>query len=231
MREVDAAGLEDMLESPSCSDQLAATDVAAFVYDSSDAKSFQAAYQLLLRVATASGDALPCLFIAAKDDLVTGPVRYALPPQHQIEPGILRCGVLEALCMVPGHVPGHHSGCLRAVVPPAGSCTKAVALSQDLEQETTHACASLAMRMPISVSMRVGETASIFSQLVSTASSQELSIPETPSLKVWWAHGQDWHRAVMLCCVPHAAGLAVCNAGIGKALANKIGKFALAEMS
>lgn len=44
-------------------------DVAAFVFDSSSVKSFQAAHQLLLLCAGLAQDTLPCMLIAAKDDL------------------------------------------------------------------------------------------------------------------------------------------------------------------
>jgi hypothetical protein len=57
---------------------------------------------------------------------------------------------------------------------------------QELVQESAEGCASLKMRMPISVSMRVGDTSSTFSQLLSAARSPDLAIPETPSLKVGW---------------------------------------------
>lgn len=44
-------------------------DVAAFVFDGSSIESFKAAHELLLKVAQLAQDALPCVLIAAKDDL------------------------------------------------------------------------------------------------------------------------------------------------------------------
>ena len=44
-------------------------DVAAFVFDGSSSKSFQAAHQLLLKCAELAQDSLPCMLIAAKDEL------------------------------------------------------------------------------------------------------------------------------------------------------------------
>lgn len=57
------------LQSPSCAATLAGTDVAVFMFDSTSLASFRTAHQLMLAVAQAAGDALPCVFLAAKDDL------------------------------------------------------------------------------------------------------------------------------------------------------------------
>ena len=64
-----------MLESPAAAEHLAACDVAAVVFDSSELHSFHTAHRLLLRIAQAAGDTLPCVLIAAKDDLGMEPVR------------------------------------------------------------------------------------------------------------------------------------------------------------
>jgi len=48
---------------------LAAADVGLFLFDSSAAESFAYAHELMLQVATASGDSLPCMFAASKDDI------------------------------------------------------------------------------------------------------------------------------------------------------------------
>ena len=48
---------------------LVACDVAAFVFDGSNLESFRAAHELLLKLAHLSDDSIPCVFIAAKDDL------------------------------------------------------------------------------------------------------------------------------------------------------------------
>ncbi|KAI3773084.1 hypothetical protein L6452_04282 [Arctium lappa] len=63
---------DDFKECLSSKESLAACDVAAFVYDSSDEYSLKRASELLTDVARQgedSGYGVPCLFIAAKDDL------------------------------------------------------------------------------------------------------------------------------------------------------------------
>lgn len=62
-------GKVSCVQSPSCPSVLAATDFAVFVFDSTSLASFRTAHQLMLAVAQAAGDALPCVFLAAKDDL------------------------------------------------------------------------------------------------------------------------------------------------------------------
>jgi Ras family protein T1 len=47
----------------------ASCDVAVFLFDSSSPESFREAHRQLQQVASASGDTLPCLLVAAKDDL------------------------------------------------------------------------------------------------------------------------------------------------------------------
>lgn len=56
-------------QSPGCRAALAATDFAVFMFDSTSLASFRTAHQLMLATAQAAGDALPCVFLAAKDDL------------------------------------------------------------------------------------------------------------------------------------------------------------------
>lgn len=53
-------------------------DVAAFVFDGSDLNSLHAAQDLLFRVADLANDTLPCVLVAAKDDLGTSLVSIAL---------------------------------------------------------------------------------------------------------------------------------------------------------
>ena len=50
IHEVDAAGAQQMLSMPDCSDELAACDVAAFVFDSSSIQSFRSAHELVMQV-------------------------------------------------------------------------------------------------------------------------------------------------------------------------------------
>jgi hypothetical protein len=56
-------------QSPGGPAVLAATDFAVFVFDSTSLASFRTAHQLMLAVVQAAGDVLPCVFLAAKDDL------------------------------------------------------------------------------------------------------------------------------------------------------------------
>ncbi len=50
-------------------------DVGAFVFDCTSGASFEAASSVMEAVAMASGDVLPCVFVAAKDDLGMPAVR------------------------------------------------------------------------------------------------------------------------------------------------------------
>ena len=69
MQECSEEAVSAMLESPTAAEQLAECDVAAFVFDSTDLHSFRAAHRLLIRIAEAAGNGLPCVLVAAKDDL------------------------------------------------------------------------------------------------------------------------------------------------------------------
>ena len=53
-------------------------DVAAFVFDGSNIESFKAAQDLLLKLAQLADDTIPCVLIAAKDDLGISMVLSAL---------------------------------------------------------------------------------------------------------------------------------------------------------
>ncbi len=44
-------------------------DVAVFVFDAADPASFEAAQKLLVGISDAVGNTLPCVLVAAKDDL------------------------------------------------------------------------------------------------------------------------------------------------------------------
>jgi Ras family protein T1 len=73
MREIDEESVSNFLEKGNA---LAACDVAAFVYDISDAVSWKRAVELLVQVAAhgeTNGFEVPCLLIAAKDDLEPDP--------------------------------------------------------------------------------------------------------------------------------------------------------------
>ncbi|XVF57432.1 hypothetical protein PTKIN_Ptkin06aG0204800 [Pterospermum kingtungense] len=73
LREIPEGGVAKLL---SYRDTLAACDLAVFVYDSSDESSWKRATELLVDVADhceCTGHKVPCLIIAAKDDLDTFP--------------------------------------------------------------------------------------------------------------------------------------------------------------
>lgn len=48
---------------------LSRADVAVFVFDAADPTSFEAAQKLLVGISDAAGNTLPCVLVAAKDDL------------------------------------------------------------------------------------------------------------------------------------------------------------------
>ncbi|KAK9846318.1 hypothetical protein WJX81_001431 [Elliptochloris bilobata] len=73
IRELDGAGSKHLLAAPSPADALAPYDLAVFVFDSGVLGSLKAAAAQLARVASASGDVLPTLLLAAKDDLGMAP--------------------------------------------------------------------------------------------------------------------------------------------------------------
>ena len=75
LSEVSLRAAEGMLASSNCSDQLLGYDVAAFLFDCSRPQSFREAQLLLQHVATASGNSMPCLLVATKDDLGMHKVR------------------------------------------------------------------------------------------------------------------------------------------------------------
>lgn len=67
LREMQEQQLLELKHNPAAFTE--SCDVAAFVFDSSSVESFQAAHQLLLHCAELAQDNLPCMLIAAKDDL------------------------------------------------------------------------------------------------------------------------------------------------------------------
>lgn len=75
--EVGDRELERLLASPRAAEELGSCDVAAFAFDSTSPESFRGAHLAMMRVAEASGNALPCVFLAAKDDLAMPRVRSA----------------------------------------------------------------------------------------------------------------------------------------------------------
>lgn len=97
-------------------------DVAAVVYDSSDAASFAAARDLAVGASSLAGEGLPVVLVAAKDDLGTSPElrreveaacrELALAPPLAVavtqgmlgQPNVFRC-LAEAALRPEGHVP------------------------------------------------------------------------------------------------------------------------------
>ena len=57
-------------------------------------------------------------------------------------------------------------------------------VAQEVVVECSEAAMALRLHMPLSVSMRVGETASVYKQLVHAARDPQHCIPLTPSLEV-----------------------------------------------
>ena len=72
---ISESDLERLLSSSDAAAELASCDVAAFVFDSSSPESFRETHIAMMRAAEASGNSLPCMLIAAKDDLTMPPVR------------------------------------------------------------------------------------------------------------------------------------------------------------
>lgn len=67
LREMQEAQIQSFEEDPQALQD--ACDVAAFVFDGSNIESFKAAQDLLLKLAQLADDTIPCVLIAAKDDL------------------------------------------------------------------------------------------------------------------------------------------------------------------
>lgn len=78
LRELDEAAMAGLLASPSASEALARADVGAFVFEGTSEASFGAAAAAMEAVAMASKDQLPCVFVAAKDDLGMPAVRHGI---------------------------------------------------------------------------------------------------------------------------------------------------------
>ncbi len=76
LREMQEAQIQSFEEDPQALQD--ACDVAAFVFDGSNIASFKAAQDLLLKLAQLADDTIPCVLIAAKDDLGISMVISAL---------------------------------------------------------------------------------------------------------------------------------------------------------
>ncbi|CAD7698024.1 unnamed protein product [Ostreobium quekettii] len=73
LKEVGPEAASALLKQDGEGGPLEAVDVAAFVFDGNDAKSFAEAQSLMLQVSTTAGDYLPCLFVASKLDQPMAP--------------------------------------------------------------------------------------------------------------------------------------------------------------
>lgn len=70
LREVSEATAADLLRDPIAAEKiLVAADVAIFVFDCCSLSSWETAHRLMLAVAQAAADGLPCVLIASKDDM------------------------------------------------------------------------------------------------------------------------------------------------------------------
>ena len=67
LKEMQEQQVQELEQNPAAFTE--SCDVAAFVFDGSSFESFQAAHELLLKCAQLAQDSLPCVLIAAKDDL------------------------------------------------------------------------------------------------------------------------------------------------------------------
>ncbi|KAK8635926.1 hypothetical protein V6N13_004638 [Hibiscus sabdariffa] len=122
LREIPEDGVKQLLSNKEC---LAACDVAVFLYDCSDEYSWKRSRELLLDVARQgedSGYGVPCLLIAAKDDLDPFPMSL---------------------------------------------------------QNSTRVTQQLGIEAPIPVGVKLKDSKSVFSRIVSAAEHPHLSIPET----------------------------------------------------
>ncbi|KAE8720764.1 Mitochondrial Rho GTPase 1 [Hibiscus syriacus] len=122
LQEIPEDGVKQLLSNKEC---LAACDVAVFLYDSSDEYSWKRSRELLLDVARRgedSGYGVPCLLVAAKDDLDPFPMSL---------------------------------------------------------QNSTRVTQQLGMEAPIPVGVKLRDSKSVLSRILSAAEHPHLSIPET----------------------------------------------------
>ncbi|KAI5068058.1 hypothetical protein GOP47_0016403 [Adiantum capillus-veneris] len=134
-------------------DALASCDVAAFVYDSSDELSWKQTSDLLLEITAhgeSSGFEVPCLLVAAKDDL--GP--------------------------------------------------QAAAIS-----DSARVCQDMGMEGPISVSIKLGDSNSIFRRIVDAAQRPHLSIPVTEAGRNYQHYKQMVNRSLVVLSVGAAVAV------------------------
>ncbi|CAL5224037.1 g6659 [Coccomyxa viridis] len=131
---------------------LAPCDLAILLFDSSSLESVTEALQLLLSVTLVANNNLPCVMLAAKDDL---------------------------------------------------------GMSPDVERECAAACASLAMPMPLNVSLRAEDLSQLQRHLLELLQEQEPPVPFTPSLKAAKRYRQLMRKAALYTAGGTLIGLAI----------------------
>ncbi|CAK0731768.1 hypothetical protein CVIRNUC_000040 [Coccomyxa viridis] len=132
--------------------ELASCDLGVFLFDCSSLRSMQEALHLLVAVTQAASNSLPCVLLAAKDDL---------------------------------------------------------GMSQDVERECAAACASLAMPMPLNVSLRTEDLAQLQQRLLALLMQPDPAVPFTPSLKAAKRYRQFMRRAALYTAGGTLMGLAI----------------------
>ncbi|CAN1843321.1 Mitochondrial Rho GTPase 1 [Linum perenne] len=162
-------------------ESLASCDIAVFVYDSSDESSWKRATQLLVDVAGHGEDTgyeVPCLIVAAKDDLNAFPM--AIPESTRV----LNFNFDSNLSL---QLP------LELDVTPNRSQLQ---VTQDMGIEA-----------PIPTSSRIGDTTNIFSRIVNAAEHPHLSIPETEAGKSRKQYHRLVNRSLMVVSVGAAVAI------------------------
>ena len=148
------------------------------------AGSFRAARERMLAVASAAGDALPCLFVQA-NDADASPQLVRAVPRPAPHPATRRCLALQrARAASAGRLPpAPGSTGVRPQLPTLGPHHPHSTLHPPRQaEEIGEACSQLAVKPPASFGQR--PPPQLYRAVVATAQQPELAIPETPSLKV-----------------------------------------------
>ena len=95
LSEQSSADIERIATGSGAAD-LASCDLGIFLFDSSSLRSLSEALQLLLSVTVAANNSLPCVMLAAKDDLGMSPVGrptllHLMRPGHGHSQCVVRC--------------------------------------------------------------------------------------------------------------------------------------------
>ncbi|KAG6775089.1 hypothetical protein POTOM_018515 [Populus tomentosa] len=155
LREIPDGGVKKLLSNK---ESLASCDIAVFVYDSSDQSSWKRATELLVDVASHGEDTgyeVPCLIVAAKDDLNSFPMAIQESTRAVISLLIL---FHESLQISLVRLENNALNCNYLILQ----------VSQDMGIEA-----------PIPISSKMGDTNNVFRRIVTAAEHPHLSIPET----------------------------------------------------